>query len=175
MASKAPRTWSAGADGLKRPLGPPRPAPAAVPVHQIGGARRPPAPDLVRLESAGIIEQRLHDPPGLEHAVLPREPRLGPREGVGEQPLVRSGLVAELLLEKQVEVDPVEFLLTRLLRLEEDTGPRVGIDAEDDLVGRRDRAAADAHGGRALQDDPHLGDLFGELLPGPDEDRDAGP
>src|SRR5262249_60743018 len=130
----ARRPRSTGPHGFERFLGQPRLAPAAVAVQQVRAALGPPAAVPVELERAGVVDQLLDDPPGLEHAVLTGEALLDSSQSVREQPFVGPGLAAELLLEEQVEGDAAKRLVARLFRLEEEADPRVGIDPDDDLV-----------------------------------------
>ena len=53
----------------------PRPVPAAVACDQRVAASRAPRPGRVGVNGRRRVEQRLHDPPGLLDAVLPREAR----------------------------------------------------------------------------------------------------
>ncbi len=65
-------------------------------------ARRSPA--RTRPASGACVEQRLHDPPGLLDRVLSREQLVAPVHRVEQQALVRSGKLAELPLERQIQV-----------------------------------------------------------------------
>ena len=76
------------------------------PVSRWLAALRAPAARLVGLDRRRVVEQRLHDAPGLLDRVLVGNSCAVAAQRVAQQALVGLGLVAGLSLEQQVEVDP---------------------------------------------------------------------
>src|SRR5947199_404198 len=103
---------------------------------------------------AFVVEQGLDDPPGLVDHLLVGEALVVAAQGVPEQALVRGRLLAELLGEEQIEVDLAQRFDPGLLRLDDQAGAGVGVDAEDQLVGVGRDAAADPQRRRAAEDHP---------------------
>ena len=121
-----------------------------------------------------VLEQRLHDGPGLLDAVLAGEElAVAGQRGV-RQPLVRFGRLAQLTGERGVQVDRAPGPFSQRGQLQPQG--RVRVDAQDDLVGASSgRQGQEGQPGRAAQQQPHLGDPVRQGLAGPQEDGDVGP
>src|SRR5579875_3601119 len=153
----------------------PWPLPARVTAGQGVRLLRPPRPPGVRDDLRRVVEQRLHDPPGLLDAILPREKLMIAGQASVQQPLVRFERLAQFGGERGVEVDRAPRAVA-VLGGDLQPQARVGVDAQHDLVrlhllGR----GQEGEPGGAPQQEPHLGDLRRHRLAGAQEDRHARP
>ena len=98
-----------------------------------------------------------------------------PAKRVAEQALVGPRLVAELLLEVELEVHHPQGVGAGLLRFDQERGAALGVDPDHQLVGLGHGPAGDADGGWAVEDHADLGDLRLHALAGAQVERDAGP
>ena len=173
----SPRAWFERRGGRQRVLliRQPRLAPGAVAREQVARCLGAPGSGVVGLDLRRVVEQRLDDAPGLVDRVEVREQLRVAAQRVAEQALVRLRLLGVLLVEEQVEVDPVEGVLARLLRHQADLGPGLGLHPDDQLVGVGDHPPADPEPRRALEHDPDLGRLDRHRLAGADVERHPGP
>src|SRR4051794_11886784 len=107
---------------------------SAPPSDEAVRAGRAPRPLLVWVDRGRVVEQRLHDPPGLLHAVLPLEaPAVADQRGV-QQHLVWGRAFAPLLRELQVEAHLLGLLRIAALGVDPQPDPRGGVEPHDELV-----------------------------------------
>src|SRR4030095_6411374 len=122
------------------------------------------------------VEQRLHDPPGLLDAVLPREAGAVADHRRLEQHLVGRRALTALFRELHVELDPCPARLVGPVRWHEEPDPGRRVELDHELVGLRLAVDdAEAHLWWMLEDEPELGLQDGEALAGPDEERNTRP
>src|SRR5580700_10007107 len=139
-------------------LGQPRLLPARVAAEQGFRLLRSPGPARVGADVGRVVEQRLHDAPGLLDAVLPREVLVVAGHRGMQQHLVWLRRLAELAGERGAQVDRAPGLSGQSGQLQPQA--RVRVDSQDDLVGRcPGRLGEEGQPGRAAQEQPHLGDL----------------
>jgi hypothetical protein len=105
-----------------------------------------------------VLEQRLHDAPGLLDAVLPGEVLVVADHRGMQQGLVWLRRLAELAGERGVQMDRAPGPSGQSGQLQPQA--RVRVDSQDDLVGFcPGRLGEEGQPGRAAQEQPHLGDL----------------
>jgi hypothetical protein len=106
-----------------------------------------------------VVEQRLHDAPGLLDAVLPGKVLMVAGERGVQQALVRLRRFAQLADEPGVQVNGAPGLFGQRRQLQPQARGR--IDPQHDLIGLGPgRLAEEGQPGRAAQEQPHLGDTM---------------
>ena len=139
-------------------LGQPRLLPARVAAEQGFRVLRSPGPARVGADVGRVVEQRLHDAPGLLDAVLPGEVLVVAGHRGMQQHLVWLRRLAKLAGERGVQVDRAPELAGQRGQLQPQA--RVRVDSQDDLVRLcPGRLGEEGQPGRTAQEQAHLGDL----------------
>src|SRR5690242_15109494 len=172
-AVDGPRLRAAGSCGLSHRRQPRR-LPARMTADQ--GLRVVGSPGSARVgaDVGRVVEQRLHDAPGLLDAVLPGEELMVAGQPGVQQPLVRFRGLAQLAGERGVQVDRAPGLPGQRGQLQPQA--RVRVDPQHDLVGLGSgRLGQEGQPGGSGRGRPHLGDSVRQRLAGAQQDRDVRP